>query len=535
MRKSKTKFSSIACDQAHEQTNKLIKSKSGLADVLNKEESAFLRKLENIIPEIHGYLEEIEGQSKPQKHKETATNFVKTYINDVRMVCGRISTNPFLEKGTRKVNSTMSMPACVVEDMAKVFDIGQVQYDTYKETRFVKGTADVLNTSIKTNKLKLPKDAEEYLVVNPMTPLSSSDAIKLRSSCSLRPELAGEIFLHDFTGTPECFLAKDGKTFHSNKAAIIKCLKPPGNEVVSLPGEFGTYIVDLSVEIRSKASLIKNDTYSYKQFIALVLDSIAIRAMQAKVRQIDIVADFYYNLSIKSGTRTDRGVSSRILFSLDDLISNNFESLLKNDEFKTDLNDQFSTKEVLEAWSWQGDFRVTKSTFVVERMDGVLSERMICFASGKPSLEEADNRLVLHVRDSILLNSRIKVRTLDSDVLIILVRFFYQFQSYNNDCELTVEFGVSSNREYINIKECVNHLGVGNSLAIPFFHAFTGSDSTSFFFKKSKINLFRAWQASKNYDVLTATFQQLSWLPKECSIIATLPVLQQFVIESYGG
>ena len=43
--KSKTKFSSIACDQAHEQTNKVIKSKSGLADVLNKEDSKFLRKL----------------------------------------------------------------------------------------------------------------------------------------------------------------------------------------------------------------------------------------------------------------------------------------------------------------------------------------------------------------------------------------------------------------------------------------------------------------------------------------------------------
>ena len=169
----------------------------------------------------------------------------------------------------------------------------------------------------------------------------------------------------------------------------MKCLKPPGNEVVSLPGEFETYIVNLSVEIRSKASLIKNNAYTYKQFIALVLDSIAIRAMQAKVRQIDIVADFYYKLSIKSGTRTNRGVSSRIIFGLDDSVSNNFESLLKNDEFKTDLNDQFSTKEVLEAWSWQGDFRVTKSISVVERMDGVLSERMICFTSGKPSLEEA--------------------------------------------------------------------------------------------------------------------------------------------------
>ena len=32
VKKSKAKFSSIACDQAHEQTNKLIKSKSGLAE-----------------------------------------------------------------------------------------------------------------------------------------------------------------------------------------------------------------------------------------------------------------------------------------------------------------------------------------------------------------------------------------------------------------------------------------------------------------------------------------------------------------------
>ena len=82
-------------------------------------------------------------------------------------------------------------------------------------------------------------------------------------------------------------------------------------------------------------------------------------------------------------------------------------------------------------------------------------------------------------------------------MLIILVGFFYQFQSYNNDRELTVDFGVSSNREYINIKECVNQLGVGNSLAIYFFHAFTGSNSTSFCFKKSKINLFRVGKPIK--------------------------------------
>ena len=358
VRKSKTKFSSIACDQAHEQTNKLINSKSGLADVLNKEDSKYLRKLEATIPEIHFYLEEVEGGAKPQSHKETSKSFVKAFIDDIRRVRDHVSTNPFLEKGARKVNSSLIMPARVIEDMEKVFRIGVDQYKLYNETRFVKGSADVLNTSIKTNQLKLPKDAMQFLVVNPLTPLSSSDAIKLRSSCTFRPELAKELFSYDFTGAPECFLAKDGNSFHSNKAAIINCLKPPESDIVNLPGEFEAYVVDLSVEIRSKASLVKKDTLSYKQFILHVLDSIALRANQAKVHQIDIVVDFYYNLSVKSGTRTDRGISSRILFNLDDLVANNFEILLNNDEFKTDLNSKFALMEILEAWSWQGDFRV---------------------------------------------------------------------------------------------------------------------------------------------------------------------------------
>ena len=69
------------------------------------------------------------------------------------------------------------------------------------------------------------------------------------------------------------FLTKDGKNFHSNKAAIVTCVKPAGREVTNLPGEFDSYIVDLFVDIRSKASVIQNEVYTYRQFIMLVLDS----------------------------------------------------------------------------------------------------------------------------------------------------------------------------------------------------------------------------------------------------------------------
>ena len=80
----------------------------------------------------------------------------------------------------------------------------------------------------------------------------------------------------------------------------MKCLKL--QEVVTLPEEFDTYVVDLSVEIRSKACLIKSNKYAYRQFVALVLKNISYGAKRAKVRQTDVVVDFYYNLLIKSGS-----------------------------------------------------------------------------------------------------------------------------------------------------------------------------------------------------------------------------------------
>ena len=60
------------------------------------------------------------------------------------------------------------MLPCVVEDMAKVFTIGITQYNEYKTTRFITGEEDVINTKITKNLLKLPKDADKHIVVNPV-------------------------------------------------------------------------------------------------------------------------------------------------------------------------------------------------------------------------------------------------------------------------------------------------------------------------------------------------------------------------------
>ena len=83
-------------------------------------------------------------------------------------------------------------------------------------------------------------------------------------------------------------------------------------------------------------------------------------------------------MSIKAGTRLERGSSSRVLFALDDAVSVNLIDLLKNNDFNNYLNSYFALPEILEVWSWQWDYCVTNGKFVLERIDGLELHRILC-------------------------------------------------------------------------------------------------------------------------------------------------------------
>ena len=78
------------------------------------------------------------------------------------------------------------------------------------------------------------------------------------------------------------------------------------------------YIVDLSVEMRAIA--MNGHVCPYKKFVR-----------EYDVKQIDLVVDFYHEFSIKSGIRSERGISSRVLFELDDNIPRNLPELVSVD------------------------------------------------------------------------------------------------------------------------------------------------------------------------------------------------------------
>lgn len=200
--KSKSMFCKMAFDQCHEQNNKLIKSKSGIIDLLNREDTEFLKKLELVSPEIQHYLDDIENPNERQErpHKESSQTFVEKFIGDCKSVYSMFTTNPFLETQLQKLNTTMFFQECIVKDTEKLGSIGKEQYENFKLTRFVLGSADVIKTTIQKNSLKLPSNASKLQVESHQIKLMPSTVIKLRNSCTYRESLAKDIFKSEFTG-----------------------------------------------------------------------------------------------------------------------------------------------------------------------------------------------------------------------------------------------------------------------------------------------------------------------------------------------
>ena len=178
-----------------EQNNKIITSRAGLEDLLNKSETSFLRRLENVMPEVQDFLQRAEQDKSgsPQRHKEAMSSFVKRYIGDCQAVYGQFSTNPFLMKKPTKINSDTVMPQLHVLwriwQKFSPYGLPNIMNTLYKTTRFITGEEDVINTKITKNLLKLPKDADKHMVVNPVKVLPCATLIKLRSAAIHRPQL----------------------------------------------------------------------------------------------------------------------------------------------------------------------------------------------------------------------------------------------------------------------------------------------------------------------------------------------------------
>ena len=127
--------------------------------------------------------------------------------------------------------------------------------------------------------------------------------------------------------------------------------------------------------------------------------------------------------------------------------------------------------------------------------------------------EEADTRIVVHLLHALEHGMRtIKVRTADSDVIAILVGAFFDLTSTHPSADIWVAFGTGKHCRFYSINTICTSIGEPRSRALPVFHAFSGSDTTSAFRGRGKKSAWQAWQA---YEEVTQTFTFLAAHPFE--------------------
>ena len=141
--------------------------------------------------------------------------------------------------------------------------------------------------------------------------------------------------------------------------------------------------------------------------------------------------------------------------------------------------------------------------------------------------EEADSRLFLHVRHAAAQGlKKVIIRTVDTDVVVLAVANVHNLQTD----ALWVSFGVGKNQRFLDINAIASKLTREKCVALPFFHAFTGCDTTSYFCGRGKKTAFQAWN---NYPEVTPVFISLS-NPQNALTDEQLHALERFVILMYS-
>ena len=90
--------------------------------------------------------------------------------------------------------------------------------------------------------------------------------------------------------------------------------------------------------------------------------------------------------------------------------------------------------------------------------------------------EEADTRIVVHILYAVQVEEAktVLVRTVDTDVLVILVGKLHVLKEVQLELDLWLAFGMGRNFRFISVNSICAILGKPRSTSLPVFHALTG-------------------------------------------------------------
>ena len=141
---------------------------------------------------------------------------------------------------------------------------------------------------------------------------------------------------------------------------------------------------------------------------------------------------------------------------------------------------------------------------------------------------EANTRMVYHL--SVLLKAvprqNTVVRSTDTDVMVILL-----YHANKHEADVWVALGHSSGntRRYVHITELANYLSPVLCKALPAYHALTGCDYISSFFRKGKVNLL-----IKKAEKCTLHLEGLGRIGENSTFVDSDNLVEKYVCSFFG-
>ena len=526
--KSDRKCSLMGIDQAHEQNNAVIKGMGGAVPFVNKEDESALARWELCLHELSLIVTEYEGVGEPEgqssdplSHHEDSQRFQEIFSKDVTHLKEVTLTNPFkMDKLTVLNQETASFNDSIIEDIQRLSKCGEEQFQSFWSNRLDQYVLPITEP-ITLNSYNLPGNYNKCAEKDPV--FSSQMMAKLKDAAKYRKDaveiaLDGEVF-----GICQPLAKNQYTLYHGTKSHITKPF------ITSTEPNFdkkdGGIVIELSQLLRkTKESWVK----TFKDYARFLYQDIMKTA--ESFHRCDIVTDQYFSGSLKEGVRDNRGSAGVILpFNDQTPLPSKFESnFLTNGTNKTNLNEYLAQKFIAFHHNESQVLCVTYRNGILSNYPELLNEESIANCSS----EEADPRIIRHAinlgRNGY---KNVQIQTVDSDILIL--SFGYAGISKDVGIEkLFVIYG--PNRKCYDIFENMNHFGAAVCEALPFFHALTGCDTTSSFYKIGKTTFWAAWMKIHQHDhSLTNAFIRLSNQPTDIDT-DTLNIISQFIYQCYG-
>ncbi len=287
---------------------------------------------------------------------------------------------------------------------------------------------------------------------------------------------------------PLALAHSDGTYIKTPKAALLNKLEGLQTEPLTdfeIPMS-SSQIYDGGLLLHSVLSQV-NVGASYASIARTVLSVLC----SGRGTEVHVCFDKYVEMSVKESERRLRGAIDLpyIITGADQTTRQSGQKLLSNGNFKNEL-----AKFVMKEWQKNHYFNIFNGKTLVASYGGDCLQydpdenESICVTSPvqlQADHEEADTLVAFHATN--VSSSTVIVRASDTDVLVILIGILGQQRpEVRSAAKVIMDCGQGNSRRYINVTNIAQVLEehqIGLARALPGFHAFTGCDFTSAFFR----------------------------------------------------